>query len=57
VVYDYIASAPGDLTIHKGEVLTIIEEKPNWWKAQNRAGETGFVPSNYLCKEGLESEP
>eukprot|EP00047_Mylnosiga_fluctuans_P004690 m.235975 g.235975 ORF g.235975 m.235975 type:complete len:717 (-) comp12911_c0_seq1:102-2252(-) len=58
VMFDYIATAAGDLTIHKDEMITILEERPNWWKAQNKHGEVGFVPSNYLCRiQGLEGEP
>ena len=56
-MYSYVASQPGDLTITKDEVITILEEKPNWWRAQNKDGASGFVPSNYLRDIGMDSEP
>ncbi len=59
MLYAYTASQPGDLTIAKEEILTIVEERPNWWKARNARGNEGFVPSNYLgvIGQGWESEP
>ena len=56
-VYDYVASQPEDLSMTKGEVLLILEEQPNWWKAKNKLGQIGFVPSNYLGGLGWEAEP
>lgn len=59
VLYSYVAAQAGDLSIAKDEILTILEERPNWWRAQNRSGQTGFVPSNYVTtmERGIESEP
>lgn len=56
-LYDYVASQAEDLSMTKGEVLLILEEQPNWWKAKNKVGQVGFVPSNYLGGLGWESEP
>eukprot|EP00048_Salpingoeca_helianthica_P000662 m.43185 g.43185 ORF g.43185 m.43185 type:complete len:681 (-) comp10742_c0_seq2:331-2373(-) len=59
VLFSYVAAQEDDLSMTKDEILTILEERPNWWRAQNRAGKIGFVPSNYVTtmERGIESEP
>eukprot|EP00037_Helgoeca_nana_P025821 m.286312 g.286312 ORF g.286312 m.286312 type:complete len:704 (+) comp27051_c0_seq2:220-2331(+) len=57
VMYPYEPSQPGDLKAKQGDILHIIDDsEPNWWEAQRDDGTTGFIPSNYVVKQGLQSE-
>lgn len=57
---DFTAQQDGDLTFKKGEILHIIEKKPDgWWIAKNAKGSEGLIPRTYLelynKEEGQES--
>ncbi|XP_068088361.1 nephrocystin-1 isoform X2 [Hyperolius riggenbachi] len=46
---DFQAQQKDDLTFKKGEVLQILDKKPDgWWVAQNADGIKGLVPKTYL---------
>jgi SH3 domain len=59
--YPYKATRPDEISFAKGELVTIVEKKGNWWKVSIRAGldsspsgtpRTFFehsVPPNFLC--------
>lgn len=51
--YDYEAQEPQELSINKNERLTLIDDSKNWWKVSNAAGRVGFVPSNFVRREGF----
>nr|ASY93143.1 interleukin-2-inducible T-cell kinase [Branchiostoma belcheri] len=59
-VYDYDPSQPGDLQLKKGEEYTITDDsRTHWWKALNREGTQGFIPSSYVqekTEKGLIGE-
>jgi hypothetical protein len=50
VTHDLDGVQTGDLTIHKGEILTLVEQRPDdWWlfqKTQNQ--QQGVVPINHI---------
>ncbi|XP_053567919.1 nephrocystin-1 [Bombina bombina] len=46
---DFHAQQKEDLTFKKGEVLHILNKKPDgWWLAQDSKGNKGIVPKTYL---------
>ncbi|XP_029450190.1 nephrocystin-1 isoform X2 [Rhinatrema bivittatum] len=46
---DFRSQQEGDLTFKKGEILQILDKKPDgWWVAENSKGNKGFVPKTYL---------
>ncbi|XP_075452481.1 nephrocystin-1 isoform X3 [Ascaphus truei] len=55
---DFHAQQKEDLTFHKGQVLQIVDKKPDgWWMAQDSNGNKGLVPKTYLeaYKRGEQS--
>eukprot|EP00300_Choanocystis_sp_HF-7_P031157 c40282_g1_i1.p1 GENE.c40282_g1_i1~~c40282_g1_i1.p1 ORF type:complete len:258 (-),score=30.61 c40282_g1_i1:23-796(-) len=36
------------LSFKKGEILTILQRRGNWWFAANRAGSRGRIPASYV---------
>uniref|UniRef100_A0A8C6TM03 Tyrosine-protein kinase n=1 Tax=Neogobius melanostomus TaxID=47308 RepID=A0A8C6TM03_9GOBI len=55
--YDYTPGTAQDLELKKDEEYTVLEmSDPNWWKARDKFGNEGYIPSNYVveAKTGLE---
>ncbi|XP_024139497.1 tyrosine-protein kinase BTK [Oryzias melastigma] len=55
--YDYIPMTSQDLELRKNEEYTILEKSdPNWWRARDKYGKEGYIPSNYVAETetGLE---
>lgn len=50
--HDYTADSTGQLTIKKGEKLTVSTKNDtgDWCQATNKLGEAGWVPSSYIAK-------
>lgn len=48
VLYDYADEDPTYLTIKKGQVLTVYQQKDTWWYGVARDGTKGFFPSIYV---------
>ena len=48
-LYDWNAVQPGDLTMKKGDVITVTrrQEGDGWWEGELNA-ERGYFPSNYV---------
>lgn len=46
--FNYQAIDGEELTISKGEVLFVVDDKGTWWKVRNQVGKVGLVPSNYV---------
>ncbi|KPP66122.1 hypothetical protein Z043_115412 [Scleropages formosus] len=56
-LYDYEAMHEGDLGFRKGEKLKVLQETGEWWKAMSiSTGQEGFIPSNYVAKDSLQTE-
>ncbi|KAI1892864.1 hypothetical protein AGOR_G00137910 [Albula goreensis] len=56
-LYDYEALHEGDLGFKKGDRLKVLQESGEWWKAMSiSTGQEGFIPSNYVAKDSLETE-
>ncbi|XP_054331623.1 nephrocystin-1 isoform X1 [Pongo pygmaeus] len=56
-VGDFTAQQVGDLTFKKGEILLVIEKKPDgWWIAKDAKGNEGLVPRTYLETYSEEEE-
>lgn len=55
--YSYSPMTDQDLELRKDEEYTILERSdPNWWKARDKYGKEGYIPSNYVveAESGLE---
>ncbi|XP_075786577.1 tyrosine-protein kinase Tec isoform X4 [Pelodiscus sinensis] len=48
-MYDFQPTESHDLRLERGEEYTIIEKNDiHWWKARDKYGNTGYIPSNYV---------
>ncbi|XP_068611966.1 tyrosine-protein kinase Tec [Brachionichthys hirsutus] len=58
-MYDFSAKEETDLTLKQGEEYTILHKQDQlWWRAQDRHGNKGFIPSNYVTeKNRIEANP
>ncbi|XP_076005059.1 tyrosine-protein kinase BTK isoform X2 [Genypterus blacodes] len=55
--YDYNPMTAQDLELRKDEEYIILEmSEPNWWRARDKYGKEGYLPSNYVVEavNGLE---
>lgn len=44
VTYPRTANNEKEMTVHRGEVLEVLDDTRKWWKARNIHGEVGHVP-------------
>ncbi|XP_038849569.1 tyrosine-protein kinase BTK isoform X1 [Salvelinus namaycush] len=55
--YEYTPSTPQDLELRKDEEYIILEmSDSNWWRARDKYGKEGYIPSNYVVEAGNELE-
>ncbi|VDL72563.1 unnamed protein product [Nippostrongylus brasiliensis] len=51
------AAEPSDLNIVEGELLNVIQTRPDgWWTARNSKGDVGLVPKTYLRQATADDE-
>ncbi|XP_062301259.1 tyrosine-protein kinase Tec isoform X2 [Scomber scombrus] len=51
-MYDFPAAEQHDLSLVKGSEYVILERcDVNWFKARNKYGEEGYIPSNYVTEK------
>lgn len=51
-IYDYDPVEEGDLELCKGDEYEILDNsREHWWRAKNREGKAGYIPSNYVKKK------
>ncbi|KAJ6599097.1 hypothetical protein DFH09DRAFT_1130110 [Mycena vulgaris] len=57
-LYDYEASAPGELSITEDQVLLVFDTEEDWLLVQTDedGGKAGFVPANYVEATSAEEE-
>uniref|UniRef100_A0A674PGJ6 Tyrosine-protein kinase n=1 Tax=Takifugu rubripes TaxID=31033 RepID=A0A674PGJ6_TAKRU len=52
--YNYLPMTTQDLELKKDEEYTILEmSDPNWWRARDKYGNEGYIPSNYVVEGSL----
>ncbi|CAL8255158.1 unnamed protein product [Arctogadus glacialis] len=56
-LFDYEGIHADDLGFKKGDRLKILQESGEWWRAVSiSTGQEGYIPSNYVAKNNLETE-
>ncbi|XP_042154455.1 tyrosine-protein kinase TXK [Oncorhynchus tshawytscha] len=51
-MYDFTAKEDTDLTLTQGDEYTILHKQDQlWWRAQDKHGNKGFIPSNYVTEK------
>ncbi|XP_041634684.1 tyrosine-protein kinase Tec isoform X2 [Cheilinus undulatus] len=51
-LYNFAGTEPHDLSLVKGGEYVIVEKcDVNWYKARNKYGEEGYIPSNYVTEK------
>lgn len=51
-MYNFPGAEPHDLKLEKGQEYVIVEKcDVNWYKARNKYGEEGYIPSNYVTEK------
>nr|5IHI_A Chain A, Spectrin alpha chain, non-erythrocytic 1 [Gallus gallus] len=49
-LYDYQEKSPREVTMKKGDILTLLNStNKDWWKVEGN-GRQGFVPAAYVKK-------
>ncbi|XP_007539749.1 tyrosine-protein kinase TXK isoform X2 [Erinaceus europaeus] len=50
-LYDFLPREPCNLALKRAEEYLILEKyNPHWWKARDRLGNEGLIPSNYVTE-------
>uniref|UniRef100_A0A8C5W4D6 Tyrosine-protein kinase n=1 Tax=Microcebus murinus TaxID=30608 RepID=A0A8C5W4D6_MICMU len=53
-LYDFLPREPCNLALKRSEEYLILEKcNPHWWKARDRLGNEGLIPSNYVTENKI----
>uniref|UniRef100_H0WPF6 Tyrosine-protein kinase n=1 Tax=Otolemur garnettii TaxID=30611 RepID=H0WPF6_OTOGA len=53
-LYDFLPREPCNLALKRSEEYLILEKfNPHWWKARDRMGNEGLIPSNYVTENKI----
>ncbi|XP_042534145.1 tyrosine-protein kinase TXK isoform X1 [Dipodomys spectabilis] len=53
-LYDFLPREPCNLALKRAEEYLVLEKyDPHWWKARDRWGNEGLIPSNYVTENKL----
>ncbi|XP_035287514.1 tyrosine-protein kinase BTK-like [Anguilla anguilla] len=51
--YEFAPLGNQELELRRGEEYTVLEtSETNWWRARDKYGKEGYIPSNYVIKAG-----
>ncbi|XP_068134642.1 tyrosine-protein kinase Tec isoform X2 [Hyperolius riggenbachi] len=55
-MFDFHPVEAHDLRLVTGEEYVVLERKDvHWWKARNKYGQEGYIPSNYVTEKKLDN--
>ncbi|XP_033877371.3 tyrosine-protein kinase ITK/TSK-like [Acipenser ruthenus] len=55
-LHDFIPQSAQDLMLYKQEEYIITDQSdPNWWTAQDKNGDTGYIPSSYVIEKSPDN--
>ncbi|XP_043917350.1 tyrosine-protein kinase TXK [Protopterus annectens] len=55
-LYDFAAEELCNLALRRTEEYVIVEKSdPHWWKARDKCGKEGYIPSNYVTEKKLDN--
>ena len=54
VLFSYTATDPRMLSIEKGEILTLLRKRDEWYHARNIRGKEGYAPATYVRIMGAQ---
>ncbi|XP_039631094.1 tyrosine-protein kinase ITK/TSK [Polypterus senegalus] len=55
-LYDFIPQGASDLMLHRQEEYIVTDQSdPNWWIAQDKNGQSGYIPSSFVIEKSPDN--